>query len=146
MSNVLCLDPLTCNPCLEYRLNAEFNNSIIYGSRRDEVDLLNLDECDENQSSPLNYKFKNCIVRVDELTMNERYEDFFQHCDPCQNADGNSAVFFDPNEDNYHLDTLSIAENKGVILTVAGVDLSLDLDGVSRDGQPDEGCYEYVPQ
>ena len=149
MSNVQCLDQLTCNPCLEYRLNAEFNNSIIYGSRRDEVDLFDGDDCDGGTSSPLNYKFKNCIVRVDELlTQNmEKYADFFDHCDPCQNADGSAVIFLDPNDDDYHLDTLSIAENRGEILTVSGVDLSIDLDGVLRDGaQPDEGCYEYVPQ
>ena len=145
MSNVLCLDQLTCNPCQEYRLNALFRNSIIYGSRRDEVDLFDGDECDASRSSPLNYKFRNCIVRVDELTDNEKYQDFFDHCDPCQNADGSAVIFLDPNDDDYHLDSLSIAENKGVVLNIPGVDLSIDLDGVLRDGaQPDEGCYEYV--
>ena len=148
MSNILCLDQLTCNPCQEYRLNALFRNSIIYGSRRDEVDLFDGDECDGVESnSPLNYKFRNCIVRVDELTTQAmgKYSDFFEHCDPCQNADGNAVLFFDPNDDDYHLDSLSIAENQGIPLTVGGVNLGIDLDGVARDGvEPDQGCYEYV--
>ena len=147
MSNVLCLDPLTCSPCQEYRLNAAFNNSIIYGSRRDEVDLFDADECDESRLNPLNYSFRDCIVRVDELTDNEKYKDFFDFCNPCLNADGDVVLFVDPNDDDYHLDSLSIAENQGGLLPASntGVSLSLDLDGVMRNtSQPDIGCFEYV--
>ena len=142
MSNVICLDPLTCNPCRENKLEANFKNSIIFGSRRDEIDLLNLDECDPGRSSPLNYSFQNCIVRVDELVDGEKYQDFFDRCDPCQNGDSNSVLFKDPNEGDYHLDTLSIAEGKAMPLII-----DIDLDGVQRDASmPDEGCYEFVPQ
>ena len=133
-------NPLTCDPCQEYRLNANFKNSIIFGSRRDEISIIDFDGCNEAISSPINYTFQNCIVRVDELTETEGFEDFFMFCDPCQNGDSQDPIFADPNDDDYHLDTLSIAEERAMPLP--GV--SLDLEGNMRDNlEPDVGCYEY---
>ena len=150
MTNLLCGsdDPLGCSPCFEYRLNALFKNSIIFGSRRDEISMVNGDACVEGLSSPMNYKFEDCIVRVDELLEQEGFEDFFTstsplRCNPCQNADNNDAIFEDPNEDVYYLDTLSIAEMKAVPIS-SPIPIFEDLDGNLRDGSlPDLGCYEY---
>lgn len=149
MTNLLCGsdDPLGCSPCFEYRLNANFKNSIIFGSRRDEISMVNGDACIEGLSSPMNYSFEDCIVRVDELLEQEGFEDFFNFCDPCQNADNNDAVFEEPNEDIYYLDTLSIAEEKAG----AGTSITIDLDGNTRglgfgnmgSAPSDVGCYEY---
>lgn len=151
MTNLLCGsdDPLGCSPCFEYRLNANFKNSIIFGSRRDEISMVNGDACIEGLPNPMNYYFEDCIVRVDELLEQEGFEDFFTRCDPCQNADNNDAVFEDPNEDLYFLDTLSIAEEKAN--TINSVSIPVDLDGKSRgigmggngSANPDVGCYEY---
>ncbi|HFC00091.1 MAG TPA: hypothetical protein ENJ53_04735 [Phaeodactylibacter sp.] len=146
MTNILPLGefPNPYDPCLEYRLNAHFKNSIIFGSKKDEISMFDGDGCDEGLPSPIIYTFENCIVRVDELVNNPddtRFSDFFQFCDPCQNADNNDAVFLNPNEDDYHLDTLSIAEMKAETVSV-----TVDLDGNMRgeNGEaPDEGCYEY---
>ena len=145
MDNFSCL--LTnefgqCISCIDYRLNANFKNSIIFGSNADEIDLVNFDECNESVSSPLNYKFENCIVKVEKLIEDGTgFENFFSFCDPCQNADNSDALFFDQNENDYHLDTLSIAEGKGMV--IPGVDF--DLDGMDRDdSNPDLGCYEYL--
>jgi len=134
LSNALCLDQF----CSEYRffdMNANFTNSIVFGSRKDEISLFKVPEAD------LNYNFENCIVRVDELDDEEgNYTDFFDHCDPCINATNGDVVFFDVDEDDYHLDTLSIAEEQAMVIST----ISLDLDGKERDGSnPDIGCFEY---
>ncbi len=140
LSNALCLDLL----CQEYRWNrlrSKFKNSIVFGSRDDEISLF---DRQGTGTDPFifDYDFQNCIVRVEELLDEENgYPTFFNNCDPCQNADGSDAVFLDPNEDDYHLDTLSIAEQRAVPIT----GLSIDLDGEMRDGgMPDVGCYEYL--
>ena len=147
MTNLLCGsdDPLGCSPCFEYRLNANFKNSIIFGSRRDEISMVDGDACVEGVLNPINYKFEDCIVRVDELLEQEGFENFFdlENCSPCQNADNNDAVFEDPNEDIYYLDTLSIAEMKAAPISLP-LPIFEDLDGNTRDGvKPDVGCYEY---
>lgn len=146
MTNLLCGsdDPLGCSPCFEYRLIANFKNSIIFGSRRDEISMVNGDACVEGLSSEMNYFFEDCIVRVDELLEQEGFENFFDRCNPCQNADNNDAVFEEPNEDIYYLDTLSIAEMKAN--SINPVSIPFDLDGNDRGvgGElPDVGCYEY---
>lgn len=134
LTNVLCLNQL----CSEYRfnsLNATFQNSIIFGSRRDEISLFKVPEAD------LNYQFENCIVRVDELDdEGGNYVDFFDNCDPCINATNTDVVFFAVDEDDYHLDTLSIAEGQAMVIP----SIQFDLDGEERDpSNPDIGCFEY---
>jgi len=142
LSNALCLD-LLCQEFRFNRLRANFKNSIVFGSRDDEISLF---DRQGNGTDPFvfDYSFENCIVRVEELLDEELgYPTFFNYCDPCQNGDGSDALFFDTGEDDYHLDTLSIAEGRAVPLT----GLSLDLDGEMRDGgMPDVGCYEYVAE
>jgi hypothetical protein len=49
-------------------------------------------------------------------------------------------LFLDTGEDNYHLDTLSLAKDVGLPLP----GLEVDLDGVTRDAMPDAGCFERV--
>lgn len=149
MTNLLCGtdDPLGCSPCFENQLNAHFKNSIIFGSRRDEISMVDGNACVEGLDSEMNYSFEDCIVRVDELLEQEGFEDFFANCDPCQNADNNDAVFEDPNDDIYYLDTLSIAEEKAG----SGTGITFDLDGNTRglgfgnmgSAPSDVGCYEY---
>ena len=77
-------------------------------------------------------------------------------CTNCINGDGGSKLFIKDNikyknnptkylniDTDYHLDTLSIAEKKG--LPIGGI--TKDLDGVDRNGAtPDIGCYQYVPK
>ena len=152
MSNLKCGsdDPFGCSPCFEYRLKAHFKNSIIFGSKKDEISLVDGDDCNEGVSNPMNYTFENCIVRVDELVNNpndQTFSDFFDYCNPCQNADNNDAVFLAPNEDDYHLDTLSIAENKAEAVSGFPFDLEGNMRGTDtasgNENSPDEGCYEY---
>ncbi len=135
VSNALCLDQL----CSQYRANdltANFTNSVIFGSRRDEISLSAVPE------AAFNYVFDHCIVKVDELNDAEgNFADFFDHCPNCINGSRDDALFADVDEEDYHLDTLSIAE--GMALPLPSI--RLDLDGQDRDpAMPDIGCYEYV--
>ncbi len=133
LTNLLCLDQL----CTEYRVNnltAEFKNSIVFGSRKDEISMFKAEE------ALFNYNFQNCVVRVNELDDNPPFTDFFNNCNPCINGDNNSALFADVDEDNYHLDTLSVAEGQAMLIPA----IQFDLDGKERDdSMPDIGCFEY---
>ncbi|MCB0704109.1 MAG: hypothetical protein KDC34_02325 [Saprospiraceae bacterium] len=143
LSNGICYDAF-CQEFDIYPLEASFRNSIIYGSRKDEVSLSDFTggmEPDFYQIS-----FSDCIVRVEDLLDPDKggYPNFFEDfCTPCLNAGQTAVVFADPNEDDYHLDTLSIAEE--LAIPIPGLDL--DLDFQLRDSEkPDVGCYEYQYQ
>ena len=136
LTNLLCLDQL----CTQYRVNnldANFINSIVFGSRKDEISLFKAVEAN------FNYNFQNCVVRVDELDDEPPHDDFFNNCDPCINGNNNTVLFANVDEDDYHLDTLSDAEMQAIPLP-AFPELRFDLDGKERDmSMPDIGCYEY---
>lgn len=140
MSNFRCYnDECTINSV--YRLNADFRNCIFFGSRRDEIILQDA----EGRAVPnlFQLNMSNCLVKVDELITrgDGLYDDFFAtYCLDCVNGDQNDAIFLDRAEDNYRLDTLSLAQNQGIVIP----GLSLDIEGTPRDAEPDLGCYERV--
>ncbi len=141
MSNGVCLDDF-CEFAAGNDLNANFNNCIILGNRQDEIGLTDFNE---RTGAELNYSLKNCIVRVKDLTDETKegsHPDFFSFCNPCINFNSGDAVFRDTDMDDYHLDTLSIAERQAV--PISGIDF--DLDGVARGTDADIGCYEFVPR
>lgn len=133
MTNLLCLDQL----CTQYRVNnltATYKNTIVFGSRKDEISMFKANEAN------FNYNFQNCVVRVDELDDEPPFDDFFNNCNPCINGDSNTVLFADVEEDNYHLDTLSVAEMQAMPIP----SILFDLDGKERDNaMPDIGCFEY---
>lgn len=140
MGNGVCDDPL-CQAPTDPRTNplfANFTNCIIYGSKRDEITISNFIQ----DPAYLQYSFDHCIVRVDELLdPNTGFPDFFDHCNECLTPTTQEALFADSSEDDYHLDTLSVAEQKA--LPINGI--PFDLDGKERDPvMPDIGCYEYI--
>lgn len=142
MSNFFCYDDfLNCRILEENPLRARFRNCIFFGSRRDEVGLSDL--YGGQQPGAFDIGFQNCIVRVDELLEQQGglYAGFLENqCATCINATRDDALFADPNEDDYHLDTLSIAE--GMALPLPGIEI--DLEGNRRDeAAPDIGCFEY---
>lgn len=141
MSNFFCYDNIfECQIRADYRLNASFVNSIIFGSRRDEIQLADL--YGGTAPEQFNVSFQNCIVRVDELLDPEGlYVNFLsEQCDPCINATRDDLLFLNPNEDDYHLDSLSIAIGQAIVLP----GFEKDLEGNMRDDMPDIGCYERV--
>ena len=141
MSNGVCLDDF-CEFVAGNDLFARFTNTLVTGSRRDEIAV---SDFGERTGAQLDYRFTNCIVRVDELLDPEKggQPDFFTFCSPCTNADSDDVIFKSIDEDDYHLDTLSIAEGQGIPISV----IQEDLDGVARDPvNPDIGCYEFLPR
>ncbi len=138
-SNFTCLDgSAICNDLIAARLEMKFTNSIIYGSSKDEIVLL--DAVGEQDPSFFQYGFEHCVVRVNELLNEDGHPNFFEFCDPCINGDNNTILFADVDMNDYHLDSLSIAEMMAKPLPA----IRRDLDGVERDmTQPDIGCYEY---
>ncbi|RME96584.1 MAG: right-handed parallel beta-helix repeat-containing protein [Bacteroidetes bacterium] len=140
LSNFQCYND-DCTENSVYRLRATFRNSIFAGSRRDEIIMQDAFERMEPEFWQLD--MDHCLVKVDQLLTgsNGRYSDFFStYCLDCFNADQDDPLFADIGENDYHLDTLSVAQNRGLVIP----SLPLDLEGTPRDEMPDIGCYERV--
>lgn len=138
MSNFICYVPegFGCAFGATYRLNATFNNSIFFGNRRDEIQLIDATEGTDGQ---FNYQFNNSIVRVQELL--DSYPDFFEFCTECpENLGSQDPLFFSVNQDDYRLDSLSVARNLGRPLNNINIDL---LNNRRDTEQPDAGCLEF---
>lgn len=136
LSNVLCLDPF----CSDYRtggLDAAFTNCIIYGPSKDEINLVKAP--DENV--PFSFTFEHCIFRIDELDDADPWVNFLEDfTSNCLIPTSESVLFINPSEQDYHLDTFSLAEGKAI--PIPGI--FLDLDNKERDpSTPDIGCYEF---
>lgn len=140
LSNGVCYDPL-CEQNAVFPLNATFRNTILFGSRRDELSLVDFTEGMSPET--FQYEFDHCIVRVEELIDPDKggYTEFLTNqCATCINGTSTDALFVDPSEGDYSLDTLSIAEQQA--LPLPGI--NTDLLGNPRDPvSPDIGCLEY---
>ena len=127
-TNFTCLDgSLTCNDVIAARLRMNFRNSIIFGSSRDEISLV--DAVGDQDPSFFQYSFENCVVRVDELLDEGGHPNFFDFCDPCITGDFETVLFEDTEIGDYHLDSLSVAE---MMAKPIGT-IRRDLDGNDRD-------------
>jgi hypothetical protein len=146
MTNYICYDdPVTCQRRSQYRLNATFRNSIFYGSDQDEI---NLSDISSGQNKALfNILFENCVVRVKDLLtgQNKQFSNFLtDQCKNCINGSIQSKVFKNPSEDDYTLDSLSVAANKGLPL-LKPYPILIDLINKNRDSaNPDIGCFEQI--
>lgn len=144
LGNAFCYTYDEAGNCVDLKVNslfARFRNCIMAGSRGDQ---LSLSDYYERQSIfDFNVQFQNCAIRVDDLlTYNENfYGDFFESmCTDCIHLQGDEALFLDESENDYHLDSLSVAIDQGLLIN----EIPLDLDGVSRVNMPDLGCFEYI--
>lgn len=139
--NGVCTDALCTEPPRIYRLRTDFRNCIVYGSKRDEVTIVDFTGNQGQDNSVLDYQFSNCIVRVDELVTGfNGYPDFFDHCAGCFSPTTTDALFASTNDADFHLDTLSVAEGKAQPI----IGILTDLEGNARDAvAPDLGCFEY---
>ena len=144
MSNFICYDdPLFCQDIGAYRLNATFRNSIIYGSKQDQILLSDITAGEQPEG--FNIRFDNCVVGVNDL-LSERdglYANFFEDiCFGCVKAERSDPLFINPSEDNYQLDSLSVAEGIGIPIK-SPFPIAIDLLGNLRDvSNPDAGCFE----
>jgi len=144
LSNFVCYDdPLICSQIGAYRLNARFRNSIIFGSKTDQILLSDI--TGGEQPEAFQVSFDNCVVAVEDLLTDYdgRYADFFTTlCNDCVQGDRQSILFVDASEDNYQLDSLSIALGVGRPIKTP-LPIAIDLLGELRDvALPDAGCFE----
>jgi hypothetical protein len=129
---------VSCTRALAYPLSMTATNCIFYGSKDDEISFY---DAKKETKNFFNTTFKNCIVRVKDLLKAENTPDFLTtRCKDCINTDSKAKVFRRPSDDNYKLDTLSIAEMKALPV----FNISKDLEDKIRDLQkPDIGCFEF---
>lgn len=133
ISNTVCTKA-QCEEYIEAPIHAQIKNSIFFGSQKDEVELF-----DFSGNVAFDYSFKDCVVRVKDLTKDIAYPDFFDHCNPCINGIYADPLFQDVDNQDYQLDTLSIAQEHA-----APIQITDDLLQNMRDAtNPDIGCYEY---
>ena len=138
LNNFFCYDPPFCNRIEPAILDAEFTNCILAGSNADELSMFDITA---GQPGAFNYQFDNCILKIDEILNSENYPNFFDFAPNSKTIQFSDPLFIDTDGDDYHLDTLSIADK--VARPLNG--LSIDLEGVIRDAiTPDAGCYERL--
>lgn len=138
LSNFRCYDP-EGNNCDINRLSATIQNSIIFGSKKDEIVLADAAQGDD--PFIFDVKIRNSVVRFEEGIEDEPYTDFFEdECENCIAGNADTMLFKDVDEQDFHLDTLSAAEQLAFPMTA----IKTDLDGKLRDAdRPDAGCYEF---
>jgi hypothetical protein len=140
LTNFYCPDPLCQEGIFVNKLTAQIRNSIIVGSSNDEISL--------SDAAPgeglFDVLMQNGIVRVRDILKPDQYPDFFTElCQGCIEYTFGDPLFVNESEYDYHLDTLSTAEEKAIVIQ----DVLVDLDGRMRDAiSPDIGCYEYYPE
>ena len=112
---------------------AFFGNCIIYGNRDSEF------EVDIHPGSVLNYELDHCVTKIDpekfDLDDETRFRVIYNFEDP---------KFISYDDNDYQLDTLSAAKDKG--FPDYAIPFPLDLNGNSRldDVGPDIGAYERI--
>ncbi len=114
-----------------------FSNCIFYGNNDHEMDLsFNLTDVD-----PMEIEFRNSIVKYD--TDEEDYSQYFGNSVYVNEFPGFKNTF----EQDFRLSSGAFAIDKGVNDPGPPFIPSslIDLDGNSREGLPDIGCFEYVP-
>ena len=136
--NFRCTDPPLCQETVFVnRLDVEFTNCIFAGSDKDEI--LPLDWTNGDDPELFNFNFRNCAVTVDEILEPEQYPNFYDSCEDCFPITINDTLFFDLDNNEYRLDTMSIAIDKGLFLN----SLTQDINDDNRDAAPDVGAFEF---
>lgn len=112
-----------------FQMEVFFRNCINYGRNDEEM------EFDLDTAAVFNYTFENCLLKTSLNTDDpETYINCIINDDP---------LFVDPSINDYHLDSLSPAIDRGN--TEVAQSVPEDIDGVNRLPDPDIGAYEYVP-
>jgi len=111
---------------------ADFRNSIIYGSNSTELTLDGLDDVG------FSYLFDHCLLKIDVSKLDYEEDPAFTYIFPNQNPE------FDSTGVSLELDTLSPAIDLGLL--EYALEYPFDLNGNSRvlDGHPDLGAYEWI--
>ncbi|HLG36271.1 MAG TPA: hypothetical protein VI757_15435 [Bacteroidia bacterium] len=115
--------------------SAYFGNCIVYGDKTDEIGL---DSSSSTQPGQFNFFFDNSLIQVGGA-FSTTGQARFDSCVVNQNP-----KFKNPDFNNYELDTLSNAKNKGSTSVLSLPYLLNDIKGTDRTiyGLPDCGAYE----
>lgn len=130
--------------CVISRLNTTIRNSIISGSRSSE---LALGDCAlGTEPEFFRIDIQNSVVRTDDRFLQADsglFADFYsESCLNCHNLQFSDPLFVDIDEDDYRLDSLSVARDLSPFLPA----LPVDLEGNTRGpAQTDAGALEFVP-
>jgi hypothetical protein len=139
-NNKKCLDlneDITCTSLVDVKpLILNMTNCIISGGDSDEISFLN-----HTRDRPENFvfSFTNTVVRVNDLLMTNRWPNFFDNCKDCLNQKENDKLFLKPKDNDFRLDTMSIAREKALPL----YSIKTDITGKPRKARPDIGCFEF---
>ncbi len=148
-ASALVLTNFSCDDnnenCVPGRMRARVRNSVISGSRGSELIFLDIFAGDE--PSQWDIRMNNSVVRTDQAFLDSQdgiFADFYSNiCRDCHNLEFSDELFISLAEDDYQLDSLSVARNLGAFLPT----LSTDKLGVARDmNTPDAGAFERVDQ
>lgn len=112
--------------------NASWRNSIIWGNQTSEVEFA------LNEEALFNYSFENCLIRIADSIDTSNPEVFINLI---KNED---PLFADPIKYDFQLDTLSPAQNNGLIDFGEYVPIDLNFKSRLQDGAPDLGAYERI--
>lgn len=136
--NFRCTDPPLCQDIVYVnQLNTTFTNCIFAGNETDEI--FPIDWTDGQEPDLFNYSLRNCAVTVEEILEPELFPNFFDNCENCLSLSFNDTLFLDIDNNDFSLDTMSIAIDKGLFNSFITDDI---LDN-SRDNMPDLGCFEF---
>jgi len=111
---------------------AIFGNCIIYGNKESEIVI------DKDENGLLEYKFDHVLMKMDEDFSTDDVESFENII---VNVDPN---FIDPFDNNFELDTLSIAKDKGKEEYGTLFPLDLNQNNRTLDVGPDLGAFERI--
>jgi hypothetical protein len=136
--NFRCTDPPLCQEeVFVNQLNTTFSNCIFAGNDSDEI--FPIDWTSGEEPDLFNYSFTNCAVTIDEILDPEQFPNFFDNCKDCLSLTFIDTLFLDIDNNDFSLDTMSIAIDKGLFDGLVTEDI---LDN-NRDNMPDLGCFEF---
>ncbi len=137
-SNTICYDQF-CNNFRTNPLVTRFNNCIFFGSKVDQIDISN--KLQDSKPQEIDYQFNNCVFRIREILTQGNYQNFLSKTQNCIQGTSLDRLFVKPDNDDYHLDSLSIADGKALPFP----NINVDLENVNRDAvKPDVGCFERI--
>ena len=117
-------------------LMAHFDNTIVYGNLDEEVNI------DIDDSEAFDYFFDHCVLKRDTTADDPLYFSsiVLNPVSPVVDGQQFDPLFQDVSE-GFNLSEVSKAKDAGKVTA-----LMVDIEGNARDGSPDIGAYEYLPE
>ena len=120
-------------------LNLRFGNTIIYGSKEEELEL------DSSTAADYNVLFDHCVIRTELVTTNRsRYKSCI--INPSNVTVGDNSflpVYKNQSDKDFSLFQQSVAVDKGSIEIVNLLQEKTDIKENTRDSKPDIGAFEF---